>query len=249
MLRRFKILILLLILLAVACIYAFCLNKTALAPEVPVDENTSGKQPEEMEIVEVMPTERDPFQAAPASAGLQKSAPAAAVGRDPFNVAAASFGTQKSAPFESAGRDPFRLVDNVVFEPEEPVEKEPVEIPPDDEPVVIVPGKVNIQVHTLDLCWLDIFVDNVRVVRTNVPAGRTLSFEAEGEVRLEQVGREKAVTLVVNGENIGRLSAMVPELEQGSVNLAKAGVTVSMERRYPGGVLVGVSFKANAAGN
>jgi len=68
-------------------------------------------------------------------------------------------------------------------------------------------------------------------------------------VRLEQVGREWALMLVVNGKNLGRLSAMVAELQKGPVTFPDAGVIVSLDRRYSGGVLVGLRFRALAEGN
>lgn len=177
--------------------------------------------------------------------------------RDPFRVAAAGPipGGVIGMPAPETGRDPFERAANVVILPPEPDEVPPDEepVPPDeepippDDPVVVIPGKVALQIQTTDICWLDIYADNVRMLRTNVQAGETLTFEAEAEVRLEQVGREWALMLVVNGQNLGRLSTIVTELQKGPLTLPEAGVRISLQQRYSGGVLVGLRFTAITA--
>lgn len=159
--------------------------------------------------------------------------------RDPFAAAAAAASTDwqtARAAVSPGGRDPFAAgtAAELPPEPEVPAEEpgEPGEVP--------AAGAVVVQLETLDRCWLEVFVDGRRVLRTNVPVGETLTWAGTREVVLEQVGREQAVLLVVNGRNLGRLAEVVPRLERGPVT--EGGVAISLERRYPGGVLVGLRF-------
>lgn len=165
--------------------------------------------------------------------------------RDPFAAGGESVRDILASAVELEGRNPFSEVPNEVFMPEEPeIPEEPVE-PGEDpgelkEPVIA--DSVQVQVVTFDRCWLDIFEDNVRVLRDNVPGGRTLVYNGKSEIRLEQVGREQAVSVTVNGKDLGRVSALVQQLEGGSYVNREAGVRITLEQRYPGGVLVGLRF-------
>jgi hypothetical protein len=219
-------------------------------PDVPaVGESTTVNSGE---VRDLQPPERDPFrvESVIGAAGSTPGAPAPATSRDPFRVAMGPTpGGVIGAPAPETGRDPFERAANVVDLPPDPDD----EIPPDDDPeppddpVVVTPGKVTLQIQTTDICWLDIYADNVRILRTNVQAGETLTFEAEAEVRLEQVGREWALMLVVNGQNLGKLSSIVTELQKGPLTLPEAGVRISLQQRYTGGVLVGLRFTAITA--
>lgn len=161
-------------------------------------------------------------------------------GRDPF--AATGFPAPNTSNGEGNGqfwgRDPFRAAppEGIVVVPRPEPE-------PDPEPPVVPTGDLTLQVRTIDLCWLDVFVDGERVLRTNVPTGQVHSWTG-GEIRLEQVGREPAIILSINGQEIGRLLELAERLERGPVTLriGSEQVRVTLSRRYGSGVLVGLRF-------
>ncbi len=162
--------------------------------------------------------------------------------RDPFLAPAVVTAEQKKlAEIKEEGRDPFQPVPNVVIPPEVKPEEPPAAQPGPVEPGT---GPVNIQLVALDRCWIDVFVDNERVLRTNLPKDGSVSF-AGGEVRLEQVGREWALDVTLNGRYLGVLKDLVPDLQKGPVtyNFDGTRVRVSLGQRYSGGVLVGLNFK------
>jgi len=163
-------------------------------------------------------------------------------GRDPFSVAAPSARQKKSGTVDRTGRDPFLPA---------PPEPEPIAPEPVPEPVPPAPTEEErlseglvIALQTVDRCWLDVFVDGRRVLRSNVAAGQTLRWEAEREIVLQQVGREHAVRLTVNGRDFGLLSHFAQRLAAGEDLERDAGVRISFERRHSGGVLVGLRFSA-----
>jgi hypothetical protein len=171
--------------------------------------------------------------------------------RDPFVVAEAGAEAREMGEVEAAGRDPFAPVENVVLpeKPDEPVVPVDPVVPPVDPPVPpdptgVTPGLVAVQMTAIDRCWIDVYVDNERVLRTNMPNGETLTWEGK-QVRLEQVGREKALLLTLNGRYLGVVSELVPELLKGPkvYEFEGARVRVSLEHRYSGGVLVGLKFE------
>lgn len=214
-------------------------GRQAAAPQGSLPDVPQAVQKEKVPLIlDAGVPERDPFAAAAAAAVREKGEAAAVVnGRDPFAAAAASTDWQTArAAVSPGGRDPFAAgtAAELPPEPEVPAEEpgEPGEVP--------AAGAVVVQLETLDRCWLEVFVDGRRVLRTNVPVGETLTWAGTREVVLEQVGREQAVLLVVNGRNLGRLAEVVPRLERGPVT--EGGVAISLERRYPGGVLVGLRF-------
>jgi hypothetical protein len=167
-------------------------------------------------------------------------------GRDPFVVAGRdSDWSGEAGNVSRAGRDPFDPTGGVVAEPEpeEPEEPdEPGEQEEPQEPDVPVPDALTVQVTTLDRCWLDVFVDGVRVLRTNVPSGQTLEWTGK-EVLLEQVGRDYAVNLVVNGKDYGLLQRFVLGFDGGEFVDREAGIRITLSERYTGGVLVGLRFR------
>jgi hypothetical protein len=213
----------------------------------PVEEQTE----QVVEIRELQAPERDPFAVASVSEpGREGLVSAVEVeGRNPFIAAEGTGRDSLAGEVVPEGRNPFSEVPNEVTVPEEPEipeePEEPGEIPvePGEPEEPVLTGNVQVWLVTLDRCWLDVLVDNVRVLRDNVPSGRTLVWDGS-EVRLEQVGREQAVSVTVNGKDLGRLSVLVQRLENGSYEDREAGVRVSLERRYPGGVLVGLRFTA-----
>ena len=95
-----------------------------------------------------------------------------------------------------------------------------------------------LELSALDRCWLDVFVDGQRVLRTNVPAREYLHWQGK-QVELAQVGRAWAVQVTVNGQELGLLENLVAQLENG---FTVPGVEITLERKYPGGVLVGLRF-------
>lgn len=165
-------------------------------------------------------------------------------GRDPFSVAAPAARQKKSGTVDRTGRDPF-----LPAPPEpEPIAPEPVPEPV-PEPTPPAPAEEErlseglvVALQTVDRCWLDVFVDGRRVLRSNVAAGQTLRWEAEREIVLQQVGREHAVRLTVNGKDFGLLSRFAQRLAAGEDLEREAGVRISFERRHSGGVLVGLRF-------
>jgi len=98
-----------------------------------------------------------------------------------------------------------------------------------------------LELVTLERCWFDVFVDRKRVLRTNVPAKESLKWQGS-LVELAQVGRAWAVLVTVNGQELGLLEELAAQLENGSVTVA--GVKVTLARKYPGGVLLGLRFSA-----
>lgn len=201
-------------------------------------------------VMEMAVPERDPF--VPSGTKALTRRPQGGImgeGRDPFAIVPGGVEHEKTKVKAGAsGRDPFAAVANVLVvplpeeQPAEPGEQVWDTVLPDS-------GKVRLEVATFDRCWLEVHVDQVLVLRTNVPAGSTLVWEGEGEVRLEQVGREWAVEVVVNGRSRGRLSTLVQRLLNGEYVDSEAGVLVTLERRYPGGVLVGLRFRPLAGNN
>lgn len=168
-------------------------------------------------------------------------------GRDPFVVASRdSDWNGEAGNVSRAGRDPFDPTGKVVDEPGEPEEPdvpgEPDESGEPEEPEVPVVDAVTVQITTLDRCWLDVFVDGVRVLRTNVPSGQTLQWTGN-EVLLEQVGRDYAVNLVINGKDYGLLQSFVLNFVGGEYVDREAGIRMTLDERYTGGVLVGLRFR------
>lgn len=198
------------------------------------------------EIIDAAVPERDPFDSGPlAMERERRSATVEQSGRDPFAMAAAAERTRESSRVRETGRNPF-VEASQGGEQQEPEPEPPEEPVIPGEPVdVQPPGVVLVELRTTDRCWLDVFVDDVRVLRTNVPLGQTLSWEAERVVRLEQVGREFAMRATVNGKDYGTLGELARRLETGGTMVDReAGVAISLERRYAGGVLVGLAFSA-----
>lgn len=213
-------------------------------PAAEVDDEPQVVQKEKVPaIVSADAPKRDPFASVSGSSRTELAGSVPTEGRDPFTVGKTGdqWETQEGK-VSKAGRNPF--VEGTGKE--EPLPPPPVEEPPDkpevpgEEPPVVGDGVV-IKVTTLDRCWLDVFVDQQRVLRTNVPVGETLSWRGEQEVLLDQVGRERAIEITVNGQQLGVLSELVKELKDGPKVVA--GVQVSLKRTYPGGVLAGLSFR------
>ncbi|MBC7338282.1 MAG: DUF4115 domain-containing protein [Firmicutes bacterium] len=91
--------------------------------------------------------------------------------------------------------------------------------------------------------WLEVRVDGKQVLRTNVARGSQLKYEASKQVTLQEVGREGAILLSVNGRDLGRASTLVKELSRPKqVEAGGHTVEISLVRRYPSGVLVGLTF-------
>jgi hypothetical protein len=167
--------------------------------------------------------------------------------RDPFLVAAAAADWEKKEPaVVEEGRDPFAPAPNVEVpdvKPEEPpVTVDPVD-PVDPGENGTAPGMATVRLTALDRCWLEVLVNGQRELRTNLPRGETVTFEGK-EVRLEQVGREWALVVSLNGRMLGVLSDLVPDLQRGPLTYDFEGtrVRVTLGQRYSGGVLVGVNF-------
>ncbi len=166
--------------------------------------------------------------------------------RDPFAVQAAEVAERERGEIVAVGRDPFAVVGNVIDPsvPDPPDEVDPI----DDNGEVVDPspdGLLALSLVTVDRCWLDVRVDGERVIRTNVPVGQTLSWEGQ-TVLLEQVGREYAVSVTLNGRNLGILSQqLVPALLDGPVvyEFDDSRVRVTLAQRYLGGVLLGLRFQ------
>ena len=161
-------------------------------------------------------------------------------GRNPF-MPVAPFPRQRiSGTVDRTGRDPFLPA------PQQPAAPEPV-LPPPLVPAEreTLPAGLVIALQTVDRCWLDVFVDGQRVLRSNVASGQTLRWEAEREIVLQQVGREYAVRITVNGKELGLLSHLVRRLAMGENPGQQEGVRISLERSYAGGVLVGLRFSAS----
>jgi len=169
-------------------------------------------------------------------------------GRDPFSAAAPSARQKTSGFVDRTGRDPFlpaaRQPEPAVPQPAEPapVVSDPTEQEPAEEGRL--PEGLVVALETTDRCWLDVFADGRRVLRSNVAGGQMLRFEAEREIVLQQVGREHSVRLTVNGRDLGLLRHFVQRLAAGEEPARQGGVHVSLERRHSGGVLVGLRFLA-----
>ncbi|MEW6244735.1 MAG: hypothetical protein AB1497_10875 [Bacillota bacterium] len=166
--------------------------------------------------------------------------------RDPFEPvvvsAPARSVTGRSQIKEAPRRDPFHPADGdaSAFE-EESSDSDLVPVQTGEEPFT---GKVHVQILTLDLCWLDVFVDEVQVLRTNVLPDKTLEWTADSQVRLEQVGRERAVIVTVNGQRIGLLADLARRLvlEPYVIQTETTTIRITLEKRYTSGVLVGLRF-------
>lgn len=173
-----------------------------------------------------------------------------AVERDPFAPSGELPETKVLAEIRAEGRNPFERVPNVIVEPEEEPEQEPETEPepgeeepePGAEPG-IEPGEgtLVLQLKTLDRCWLEVLVEGERMLRTNVPKGETLAYEGN-RVELQQVGRDWALDVTLNGRNLGLVSSFVDTLPR-VFEFGDVQVRVSLEQRYPGGVLVGLRFE------
>jgi hypothetical protein len=111
------------------------------------------------------------------------------------------------------------------------------------DPTPPITGELVVELRTVDRCWLDVFVDGARVLRTNVPSGRTLTWGAEQDVVLEQVGRDFGVQLIVNGKDYGLLSNFARQIGRDEYIDREAGVAISIRQTYSGGVLVGVRIR------
>lgn len=239
--RNLAFLILISIILLAGCAVEPAVELNAPAP-VPVEEHT---EQVDVEIRELQAPERDPFAVASASGRENLVSAVEVEGRNPFVAVDSSDRDRLVSEVEAEGRDPFSVVPNEVTVPvipEEPVDPGEIPVDPGEPEEPVITDGVQVQVVTFDRCWLDVFEDNVRVLRDNVPGARTLVFNGQSEVRLEQVGREQVVSVTVNGKDLGRLSVLAQRLENGSYVDREAGVRVSLERRYPGGVLVGLRF-------
>ncbi|MBS3898086.1 MAG: DUF4115 domain-containing protein [Dethiobacter sp.] len=168
-------------------------------------------------------------------------------GRDPFSAAAPYARLKESGFVDRTGRDPFLPLPRQP-EPAEPVPAESPVVPEPVPPAAVeedrLPEGLIVALETVDRCWLDVFIDGRRVLRSNVAGGQTLRFEAEREIVLQQVGREHTVRLTLNGRDLGLLSHFVQRLAAGEEPARQGGVHVSLERRHSGGVLVGLRFLA-----
>jgi len=169
--------------------------------------------------------------------------------RDPFVVGTFSGpGRERPAPAMTTGgqqaqeralprRDPFAAGQKDAGGGTPPGAGGPPVSPP-------VAEKVEVRVTTLDLCWLEVYVDGRQALRKNVPGATTHTWVGEREVLLQQVGREWAVNVVVNGQDLGRLTGLAARLQRGPQTVQTDGtrVKITLARRYWGGVLVGVKF-------
>lgn len=115
----------------------------------------------------------------------------------------------------------------------------------DEDPGDPLEGSFEISVRTLDRCWLEVWVDGSRQIRTNVEAGTELSWRANDEILLEQVGREWALVISVNGEDKGLAENIARNLEGQTRPLSTDDgyIEVSLESRYASRVLVGLAFR------
>jgi hypothetical protein len=219
------------------------------------------EKPEDEPITEIIGGEtptRDPFATGRDYTDWDKeTGDVDADGRDPFaSDLVGSDWVKESGNVSTDGRDPFRMVAGVGDpEPVDPVDPEPVDPEPvepvDPEPVDPEPvepvdpgvpsGVILVQARTLDRCWLDVFVDGERVLRTNVPVDRDLEWSGN-EVLLAQVGRDYALEVTVNGKNLGVLIDLVERMSNGVYVDQEAGVRISLERQYDTGVLVNLRF-------
>ena len=224
-------------------------NTTVPEVEVPVEDAQEEVEREPV-ILDADVPQRDPFSASGSGAWEKEAGTVTVEGRDPFRVADGSSDWERqNGEVDTSGRDPFVPVSgepDVPVEPEEPEEpdepvepEDPVDEPDDPDDEVPLPDAVTVQITTLDRCWLDVFVDGTRELRTNVPQGETMEWQGS-VVLFEQVGREFAVEVTVNGQDLGRLGDLVQRLEEGPVE--EAGVQISLEQRFAGGVLVGLEF-------
>lgn len=218
-------------------------GKKAAVPEVTVPEEKEKPAVENNSppILEFVRPQRDPFATAAGQAQAVGQSSVAAEGRDPFAAATGQAGVGKKGTVAAKGRDPFSVVANATEPPVLP--EEPVKPDPGEPTGGVTDGRVNVSVSTLDRCWLDVFVDGGRVLRTNVPVGKELSWEGK-DVTLEQVGREYAVRLMVNGKNLGLLGDLAKKLEAAPYTDRELGVRITLEKRYTGGVLVGLKVSA-----
>lgn len=168
-----------------------------------------------------------------------------APGRDPFaRGEPVSFWERQTGQVDTGGRNPFAVPSAGYIDPKpEPGSDEPAFPRPQDPADGIPAGRVNVRLTLLDRCWLEVIVDGERVLRTNVASSTVLEYEAEREVALRQVGRDYAVEVIVNGNNLGRLSDFVPKMEDGVYEDRETGIRISLERGYTGGVLVGLRFR------
>lgn len=161
--------------------------------------------------------------------------------RDPFMVVDGRAQQGQRGVVAQKGRDPFAVVANVVGVPQLP--DEPVVPDSGEEKVPAPSGRVAVSLKTLDRCWLEVYVNGIRKLRTNVPVGQTHAWEGESVI-LQQVGRDHAVVLTVNGKNMGLLADFARKLDAAPFTDRELGVQITLDRRYTGGVLVGLKFSA-----
>ncbi len=173
-----------------------------------------------------------------------------------IDVVAEEAGVTES-PNEASSRDPFimpaqpgpfhqRIIGHSTKNVRDPFIHLPINTVVQETPLTLVEGNISLQLLTSDMCWLEVFVDGEQVVRKNVPAGTLLGWEASRSIRLEQVGREGAVSLTLNGNDLGRLSSLSSQLQSKELVYSAGNhrIRASMERRYDYGVLVGLEFAA-----
>ena len=165
--------------------------------QVPQTEQFSQEEvkPEILPVIEVYQPERDPFAPGEAVAAGEKKPVAAGhtqKKRDPFRPKSFAAETVETE-WEAAGEV---TVENV---------QEDINLP-------VLEGLV-LELSALDRCWLDVFVDGQRVLRTNVPAREYLHWQGK-QVELAR-GRAWAVQVTVNGQELGLLENLVAQLENG----------------------------------
>ena len=107
-------------------------------------------------------------------------------------------------------------------------------------------GRKPLQVvlRILDPCWLEVDVDGQQVLRSNVGKDALLKYEADRRVTLKRVGRDRALSLSVNGQNLGRASSVAAEVLEKPKRIETEGrvVEISLARRYASGVLYDLDF-------
>ena len=138
---------------------------------------------------------------------------------------------------------PYRVPDRgqPLEEPGEEEEEEEEEVVPVMEPVE---GGFEVAVRTRDRCWLEVWVDGNRVVRTNVEGGTTLVWSAQREINLEQVGREWALEISLNGQPLGLAQDVAASLQGGkrTIETSPGPIEVTLGQRFESRVLVGLKF-------
>jgi hypothetical protein len=107
-----------------------------------------------------------------------------------------------------------------------------------------VEGGFELSVRTTDRCWLEVWVDGVRITRTNVEGGTTLVWSAKREITVEQVGREWALEISLNGQPLGLAQDVAASLEEGkrTIETSPGPIEVTLGQRFESRVLVGLKF-------